>query len=156
MIIERVELQPQPIVGLHEVVPMDALPDFFGRAFHAAADALAEQGLEPSGPPVAVYGSTPTDAVDVTAGLPVDGPVTVGGDLVVRELPGGPVVQAVHIGSYDDLPQAYGEVMKWMGARHLSPVADMWEQYLNDPDSVEGPQALQTRIVIPAGAVIPS
>ena len=150
MIIERVEIPPQPIVGLHGVVPLDELPDFFGRAFHAAAAALAEQGLEPAGPPVAVYGGTPTEQVDVTAGFPVDGPVAVSGDLVVRDLPGGPVVQAVHVGSYDDLATAYGEVMQWMGARHLTPVADMWEQYLNDPDSVAGPQELQTRIVIPA------
>ena len=150
MIIERVEIEPQPIMGLHEVVPVEELPAFFGRAFHAAAAALAEQGLEPAGPPVAVYGGTPSEAVDVTAGFPVDGPVRGSGDLVVRDLPGGPVVQAVHVGPYDGLAAAYGEVMRWMGARHLTPVADMWEQYLNDPDSVAGPQEYQTRIVIPA------
>lgn len=150
MIIERVELEPQPIVGVHEVVPVDDLPGFFGRAFHAAAAALAEQGLEPAGPPVAVYGGMPTESVDVTAGFPVHGPVRVSGDLVVRDLPGGSVVQAVHVGPYDGLAQAYSEVMRWMGARHLTPVADMWEQYLNDPDSVASPQEYQTRIVIPA------
>lgn len=151
MDIERAELQPQTIIGLHEVVPVDELPDFFGRAFHAAAAALAEQGLDPAGPPVAMYGGMPTESVDVTAGFPVNGKVSVADGLVVSDLPGGPVVQAVHVGTYDDLAKAYGEVMRWMGQRHLTPSAQMWEQYLNDPGDVDDPHQLQTRIVIPVG-----
>lgn len=150
MEIERAELEPQPMVGMHEVVPMESLTEFFGRAFDAAAAGLAEHGLVPAGPPVAVYGGEPAESVDVTAGFPVDHLVPSIDGLVSRMLPGGPVVQAVHVGAYDDLPAAYGEVMQWMGARHLTPHDDMWEQYLVGPDASPDPSDWRTRIVLPA------
>lgn len=149
MKIERVEREPQPIVGLHEVVPMNDLSLFFGRAFGAAAAALARQGAAPAGPPVALYSGAATDTVDVIAGFPVREPVTPSVGLVAATLPGGATVEAIHVGPYDALTATYAELTGWLAEQSLVPAVQMWEEYLVGPDSEADPGKWQTRIVFP-------
>ena len=74
--IEIIDHAAQPTAVMREIVPMQALTDFFGRAFAGVMAALERQGVHPTGPPFALYHGKPTDAgVDVEAGLPVAGGV---------------------------------------------------------------------------------
>jgi len=150
--IERAELEPQTILGVREVVKMSELTEFFSRAFAASAKELAAQGNHPVGPPVAIYSGMPSDTIAVTAGFPAVRPATPaekGSGLVLAELQGGPVVTAIHIGSYDQLGESYGKIATWMAEHQLKPAAEMWEEYLVGPDSVTDPTLWQTRIVFP-------
>ncbi len=160
MLIERVELEPREILGVHETVPLTELTEFFSRAFQAAAMELARQGLIPAGPPVALcHGDVSeeegTDTVDVTAGFPIvhqsvstiPAPGT-----VLAELPGGEAAETVHCGSYESLSGTYSELSGWLAREHLTPGDDMWEEYLIGPESNSDPHTWQTRVVFPLTA----
>lgn len=145
---ELVELEPQTFALLREVVPMDALPPYFDRAFHAVASVLGAQGLAIAGPPVGVYFGMPTDTVDVGAGFPTDRPITDADGVTGIVVPGGRAVQVLHVGSYDTMEATYDRLMAWVGAEQLTPGPLMWEAYLTEPDPA-APEATQTLIVWP-------
>ncbi len=145
---EIVTLDPRPAALLRETVPMGALPDFFGRAFHAAAQAAGTQGVQLVGPPVGVYFGMPSDTVDVAAGFPTDRAITPDAGVVPFTLPGGRAVRVLHVGSYDAMQETYGRLMAWMGAERLTGGPVMWEEYLTEPDPA-APDAAQTLIVWP-------
>jgi effector-binding domain-containing protein len=147
--IERVELQPQTMLGVRDVVKLTALSDFFGTAFDAAAAELARQRVRPAGPPIALYTGNPSDTVDVTAGYPVAAPVEAAPLLVVANLAGGPVVQTIHAGDYDTLADTYAQIIEWLTEQKLTPTSQVWEEYLVGPDSGADPSEWQTRIVFP-------
>ncbi len=64
-------------------------------------------------------------------------------------LPGGPAIETIHTGSYDDLGLTYAEVTDWITAEKLATAGEMWEEYLVGPDSETDPAKWQTRIVVP-------
>jgi effector-binding domain-containing protein len=147
MHIERVQLEPRTVAGVRETVAMNALTDFFGRAYETTSTALAQQGAFPTGAPIAIYHGTPTTTADITAGFPVGQPVTPDGAIVTETLPGGPAAQTMHIGSYDDLATTYSALVIWFADQSLTAGTEMWEEYLVGPDSEPDPSHWQTRIV---------
>ncbi|TXN31898.1 GyrI-like domain-containing protein [Lacisediminihabitans profunda] len=149
MNVQRVELEPRTIYGVHEVIPMSELTDFFGRALAEAAAEMGKQGAFPGGPPVALYHGMPTDTIDVTAGFPVSRAVAPAGRVVVATLPGGSAVEATHAGPYDTLAETYGEISAWIADQKLTPAEDMFEEYLVGPDGESDPANWRTRIVFP-------
>lgn len=100
------------------------------------------------GPPIGAYTGMPTDTVDVAAGFPVDAPIEAAGEVVPFMLPGGPVVELLHRGSYADMGESYDRVLRWVGAHGAVPGELMWESYLTEPD-VAHPEAAQTLICWP-------
>lgn len=149
MRIDRGERAPQVVIGLHEVVPMQSLSEFFGRAFAQVAEALGRLGVAPAGPPVAYYSGMPEGAIDVTAGFPVAQPVTPTEGLVAVTLSGGATVEATHVGPYDTLGETYGAIAGWLEEQGLTASDAMWEEYLVGPESDADPGRWQTRIVFP-------
>ncbi|POH62509.1 AraC family transcriptional regulator [Cryobacterium zongtaii] len=149
MQIDRVELEPRTLLGVHENVKMADLTEYFGRAFEVSAAAMAAQGLTPAGPPLALYHGMPTDTVDVTAGFPIAGPAHGTADVVVTELPAGSAIASVYTGPYDGMTRTYDEIAAWLREQNLTPGMDMWEEYLSDPETNPDPATWQTRIVFP-------
>jgi effector-binding domain-containing protein len=144
-----VELEPQPTAVVGELVPLDKLTDFFGRAFSEVMAATGRQGVAVTGPPFALYHGVPTDTVHVEAGFPTSSEVEADGDVRPGVLPGGRVVEALHVGSYDTLSQTYDAVVRWAVERGLKPGSDMWEQYLTDPSDDSDPSSWRTRVLCP-------
>ena len=149
MIAERIELEPRTFVGLHDVVPMTELTDFFGRAYTVTGAEIEKQGVEQAGPPIAMYHGIPTDTIDITAGFPVNQPITPANGTVVATLSGGPAIETIHTGSYDSMTGTYNDLMTWLEEQHIAVPEDMWEEYLIGPDTEADPATWQTRIVIP-------
>lgn len=149
MEIVRGERGTQEIVGVHEVVRMEALSDFFPRAMAAAAEALGARGLEPAGPPVALYQGMSGETFDVTVGFPVPAGAAPSDDVIAAMLPGGATVEVIHEGSYDSLSDTYEELTTWFRTNGMIPPTTMWEEYLVGPDSEPDPGRWQTRIVYP-------
>ncbi len=149
--IQSAELQEQPTAVLRETVPMNALRDFFDRAYKTVMAAVQQQNVQLAGPPYALYRGTPTDVVDVEAGFPLAAPYPGGGDSGVRAgvLPAGRALQAMHVGPYETLPQTYNAVMARMQADGLTPGDAMWEYYLSDPGTEPDPAAWKTLVVWP-------
>lgn len=145
---ERVELKPRRILGVHAVVAMSDLMEFFPRAFNALATDMEEHGIEMAGPPVALYHGDVTDIVDVTAGFPVM-QVTPRSESTIAMLPGGTAIETIHTGPYESLNHAHSELLAWLEKQQLIPADDMWEEYLVGPGDVPDPSKWQTRIVYP-------
>ena len=73
--VDRVDLPAQLMLGLPEVVNMEQISDYMGRAFIAAAADIGRAGATPTGPALALYHGTVADTAEVTAGFPVAAPV---------------------------------------------------------------------------------
>ncbi|GHH77992.1 GyrI-like domain-containing protein [Promicromonospora soli] len=151
MEIVRGERVAQEIVGLHESVRMEELRDFFPRAMTAAGEALEARGVDPAGPPVALYEGMSEGTFEVTAGFPVPTGAAPSDDVVVAMLPGGATVEVIHEGSYDGLSDTYEELTAWFEENGMTPPTVMWEEYLVGPESGADPSHWQTRIVYPVG-----
>ncbi|MFO7689344.1 MAG: GyrI-like domain-containing protein [Cryobacterium sp.] len=147
--VERVALSPEWMLGLPEVVRMEQISDYMGRALTAAAADIGRAGAIPAGPALALYRGTVADTADVTAGFPVAAPVPTSRGTEVVALPTGEAIEAVHVGPYDTLGQTYEHLMAYFAEQNLTPASVMWEQYVVGPDTEPDPQKWRTRIVVP-------
>lgn len=151
MRIVRGERKAQEIVGLRESVRAEELQDFFPRAMTAAGEALAARGVEPVGPPVALYEGMTGETFEVVAGFPVPAGAAPSDDVVAAMLPGGATVEATHEGSYDDLSSTHEELAAWFEENGVTVPTAMWEEYLVGPESEADPRRWRTRVVYPVG-----
>lgn len=147
--IEITERDAQPTAGLRERVPVAELEGFFARAFHETMAHLQSSGSTPAGPPFGKYYSAPGETVDVEAGFPVDAPIVATGKVIPGMLPGGRVVEAVHVGPFDTMHRTYRELERFMAGAGLSPGGAVWESYLSDPAAEPDPRTWRTRISWP-------
>ena len=147
--IHLIERDEQATAAVRERVPVSELPQFFDRVYHETMAALTAQGLHPTGPPFAKYYGKPTDTADVEAGFPASGPVSGSGDVIAGTLPGGKVVEAMHVGPYDTMETTYHEMVAWVGEHGLTPSDVMWETYLSDPREEPDPATWRTQIFWP-------
>ena len=147
MDVKIVELQKQPTAVIREQVAMNALPEFFGRAFAAVSAAMESQNVQPAGPPFALYRGMPTETVDVEAGFPVSTTIAALNGVQAGLLPACRAVQAMHVGSYDTLGTTYEAVKQRMREEELEASDDMWEYYLSDPST--DPATWRTLVVWP-------
>lgn len=146
---EIVEIEPQEAIAVRGDVPFGELPAFFERAFHEAAGAAGECGVEIVGPPFGFYPEMPTETVAVEAGFPVSATATPDGPTHRLVLPGGRVVRATHIGPFDTMGETYEQLSSWMAERGLQPAVGMWESYLSDPEIEPDPARWQTMVTWP-------
>ena len=149
MKVEEIDLEPRTMMGVHEVVPMTGMVEYFTRALTTSAAALGRQSAYPAGPAIALYHGKPTDVVDVTAGFPVVQSVKSTPEAIVVTLPGGPAIQTTHTGSYDSMTGTYDQLMAWVTEQDLKMSEDMWEEYLTGPADDSNPATWTTRIVWP-------
>lgn len=145
----------QQTAVVREQVAMDALPAFFQRAFNAAMGQAQAQGLQVVGAPFGKYYGIPGETVDVEAGFPVNGSVSAADGVIPGTLPAGRVVEALHVGPYDMLPDTYGEVERWIDERGLRAINVMWEAYLTDPGEQPDPATWQTLLCVPLAPASP-
>jgi len=145
-----VELAEQRTAALREQVPMDALPEFFDRAFGAVMAVMQAQQMAPAGPPFALYRGLPAELVDVEAGFPVHGVIDPAESVGPGTLPACRAVEAMHVGPYEALGRTYDEVRQRLQEEGLQPGDDMWEHYLTDPAAEPDPAGWRTLVVWPA------
>ena len=150
--IKSTQLDEQPTAVLRETVPMNALKEFFGRAYQAVMTAAEQQQVQLAGPPFALYHGKPTDVVDVEAGFPVAAPLPWPGSeggVTAGSLPAGRAMEAMHVGPYEKLPETYSAITGKMQAEGLTPGKVMWEYYLSDPAAERDPATWKTLVVWP-------
>lgn len=140
---------PQVTAAVRAVVPMAELAGFFARAFTEVLATATGQGVPIAGPAFALYHGRPIDKVDLEAGFVVGGAVRPAGEVVAGSLPAGRAVVTMHIGRYEDMPATYDALLSWMAEQGLNPAPDMWEEYLDGPNSEPDPAKWRTRIVWP-------
>lgn len=132
--------------GVRQTVPMATLSDVFGPTYERVAEAVGAAGATIAGPAYAEYFGMPTDTVDVEIGFGIDKVAEIDG-LVVKERPATRAVVATHVGPYDQLEQAYAELMPWLEMEEHELAESMFELYLSGPE--EEPATTVTKLVFP-------
>lgn len=148
---ERITLQATPLAVIREEgLRVADLGAVFDRGYTAIGGLFQSGELVPTGPALAIYHGDPMGEFDLELGFPVTvapaAPI-VRGDVVVRasQLPAGPAFATTHIGPYDGLGGAWGELA---GAADGTPTGVWIESYVGEPGST-APEELRTDLILP-------
>ena len=107
---------------------------------------LASSGLQSVGQPLARYYRYDAEVVEMDAGIRVTGRAEGNDTVMVKELPGGDVAVAVHLGPYHTLRQTYDALAAWIAQEGRTPREAPWEVYITDP--TEEPDSTRWRTEI--------
>lgn len=125
-----------------------------GEALGKADQLVRAQGVEPSGPPFALYyddpGAVPTASLRARACFPVDRAVSPTGELRYDVLESTTVVYAYVAGPYPEVPRSYPGLFQYMSSLGWSENGPIRECYLVDPGQVTDWEQLVTEVQIPA------
>lgn len=145
------------VVRLAKDVAPEGMPATFDETFSALVPALAEQGIEIAGPAFSLHhrmpGATMTFEVGMPVAAPLDGELEAGGiTFVPSQLPAAEVATISHLGGYDGLGGAWGDLMQRVAADGRQPGLPFWEVYVTEPSPDMDPSTLRTDLVVPYGA----
>jgi effector-binding domain-containing protein len=114
-----------------------SIPEKLGQAFGAALQYLTGAGRTVTGPAIAYFEQVGEDHLDVRAGFRVDTPVEGDGQVIPFDLPAGRIATTTHLGSYDQLPEAYAAIIEGAAAQgeEIDPKSPMWEEYYSGPET---------------------
>lgn len=146
---EIVALTPMTVALFRQTVPMNALTDYFDRAFRTVGAVLGAQQIPITGPPLGVYYGMPTDTVDVAAGFPTGRLAEAADGVTAEALTEGRAAQILHVGGFDAMQETYRRLTAWMTQQGLVPGPVMWETYLTEPKPGGEQESLQTLITWP-------
>ncbi len=142
-------LEPQPVLSVRETVAFQDLSSKLGEFVGEVFGYLQQQGAEPAGPPFSRYHGIGQDGIDFEAGLPVSKPLPGSGRIKPGELPGGSVVSAVHMGSYENLPKAGEALSSWAAEHGRKEAGPNWEVYWVAPGHNADPASWKTEVFKP-------
>lgn len=106
-------------------------------------------------PPVLSLGTDPLTAPDVLGnkdhldfeiGVPVTNPVAPAGRVRPAAKPATAVIRTIYSGPYEGLGAAWSEFDAWIAAEGLAPAPDLWERYLEGPESDSDPTKWRTEL----------
>ena len=141
-----VQSERQQAAVIHLTIPRAEMMTQFGPSVHELFNAIKAQGVAPSGPVFAHHFKITPETFDFEVGLPVSTPVAVAGRVKPGEVPAAKVARTVYQGPYQGLPDAWGEFQKWIKASGLTPRGDIWEVYVEGPESSPDPNTYRTEL----------
>jgi effector-binding domain-containing protein len=143
---ELVTVEPTTAAVVRGTVAAEEITDFFDRSFSVLGEAIAAQGVSPTGPAFGLYRGIPDETVDVAVGFPTDRPIEPDGAAEAGELPGGRVARVVYAGGFDGLGEAWQRLGAWIADQGLTPSETYWEVYLTEPNPEMDPADLRTEL----------
>lgn len=142
---EVVELEPRQAAVMHVAGEAPELPSLLAQAFEATMQQIAMSGGQVAGPPFARYIAF-GEKVEAEVGFPFIGTLIVTDQVQEASLPGGRGVLMTHVGSYEEIGDAWALVSQWMDGQGFEEASAPWESYLTGPDD---PGLPVTQIVFP-------
>ena len=121
------------------------LSECFGKLYGHGRKA----GLPIAGWPVARYLSVGPGLWTVEAAMPLAAPVSGEGEMESGTLPAGPAALGIHAGPYEQLPETYAAIEKWMAAQGMRAQGAPWESYVTDPGQFPDPKDWRTEVYWP-------
>ena len=143
---EVVTLEPTTAAVVRGTVTPEEITDFFDRSFAVLWEAVAAQGVSPTGPAFGLYRGVPDETIDLAVGFPTDRPIEQDGSAEAGELPGGRVARVVHAGGFDGLGEAWQRLGAWIAEQGLTPSETYWEVYITEPSPDMDPADLRTEL----------
>lgn len=150
--IEQKETAPLPFLFVRRQTARSELSDTLAQCFGQVYSHCMKTGLALAGFPLARYAAIGPGLMTVEAGAPLAAPAVPPADMQYTELPGGPMVFAVHGGSYDDLGDTHAAIERWMQQQGLRAGGPHWEWYVTDPAGHPDPKDWRTHIYYPLGS----
>jgi effector-binding domain-containing protein len=152
---ELLERSAQPVLSIRAHTAVQNLPQVLGQSYGAIAQYLGQMGQQPAGAPFVAYYNMDMQNLDIEIGFPVASQLPGKGEIAGNEIPGGKALTCLHVGPYDKSPAAYEAMQQWLQTNACEATGVAYEFYLNDP-MVTAPEALQTQIMFPLKAQVPS
>jgi AraC-like DNA-binding protein/effector-binding domain-containing protein len=146
--IERKEVAPMPFLFVRRQASQSEISKTLAECFGIVFPHCMKSGLEMAGFPLARY-PVVGPLMTIEAGVPLVKPAKPEGEMEYCELPGGPMVFAVHGGPYDQLGETHAAILRWIQERKLRVAGPHWEWYVTDPAEHPDPANWRTHIYYP-------
>lgn len=141
------------VVIRHDKVTLADVPALFDGSFGALGAAARQGVIAPIGPAIAVYSGDPSQTFDLEIGFPVDAvsaAIELGDHLAVPlTIEAGSAFVSSHIGGYDGLAGAWGELAHAALAAGAEPTGRTIEAYVTEPSPDADPSTLRTDLILP-------
>ncbi len=152
--IEIREIDDQTVLTIRESAPIASIPERMGKIFSEILTFIGKKGIALAGAPFAYWHNMNSDSIskgifDMECGFPINVPVEGEGRIKRSKLPGGQVITAMHIGSYETLAETYEVVMSWIKENGYQVEENMWETYLTNPAEEPDKSKWMTKIFLP-------
>jgi effector-binding domain-containing protein len=141
-------MEERPTLVIRTFTPVEKLPEVMGSTYGEIMQVMVSSGVQPAGPPFAVYHNMDMSNLDVEIGFPVAKTVAGGGRVKAGKLPGGKAAVTLHVGPYGKIGEAYNRLTAFIKEQGMEPESFCYEFYLNDPDETP-PEELKTEIYFP-------
>jgi AraC-like DNA-binding protein/effector-binding domain-containing protein len=142
-------LSPQPALIIRSRIPRSAIAATIGASLGRIVPFAMGAGGALAGQPFARYPEFGIGMVTIEVGMPLAAAIAGKEDIEAFTLPAGRAAVAMHGGSYEQLPDTYAALERWMSAQKLAPASPPWEVYVNDPAEHPDPANWRTEIFQP-------
>lgn len=146
--IEVVDVEESSYLGIREVADVSAIPTKMGELYGELFAFVGRKGIQPAGPPFAIYHSFSPPNTDLECAIPVIAPVEGEGRVKAGKLPPGKALRAMHIGPYDRLHETYNFMSAYAKEKNLKLSELVWEYYLTDPNTEPDSSKWRTEIFL--------
>lgn len=124
------------------------LPQVIGKSLWQIMDYLSSEGVQPAGPPFALYHNMDMSKLDVEMGFPINEELPGDDEVKPSSIPAGEAAVDIHLGPYETMEATYNRMIAALQEQGLEMDTFMYEFYLNDPGEVS-PEEIQTEIFMP-------
>lgn len=141
-----VQTEAHAAAVIHITVPRDQMQEVMGPAIHEVIAAVTAQGIGPTGPLFAHHFDMTPGIFNFEVGVPVSSAVQPAGRVKVGEIPGASVMRTVYTGPYEGLGEAWGSFQDLVESAGHVLAPDLWERYLQGPESGPDSSAYRTEL----------
>ena len=131
---------------VHLTVPRSEIRKVMGPGLQEVHAAVAAQGMTPAGPWFTHHLRMDPKVFDFEICVPVSSPVAANGRVTAGVLKSRKVARTVYTGGYEGLGEAWGELQAWVEAQGRKPAPDLWEVYLEGPETGKDPGSYRTEL----------
>jgi AraC family transcriptional regulator len=150
--VTRQQYPGQAILLIRRSIPRPELQPMLAECFGKLFAHGAKAGLPIAGWPVARYLSVGPGLWTVEAAMPLATAAAGEGEMESGTLPAGPVAIGIHAGPYEQLPETYAAIEKWMQTNGVRAADAPWESYVTDPGQHPDPADWRTEVYWPLEA----
>jgi AraC family transcriptional regulator len=152
--IAKTTLSPQPVLVVRRSIKRSEIAATIGECLHKIFLAAQKAGVALAGPPFMRCLNVGPGLMTIEPGMRVSGTATnaaLDEEVLWETLPGGEAATTLHMGKYEDLPEAYAAMEQWMKAEGSKMAGAPWEVYVTDPGDYPDPKDWKTEIFWPLG-----
>lgn len=127
---------------------MENISQIMGEAYEKIMQEVGAENI--GGYPFAIYLDYSEDgSMMVEMGIPVREKMNDKGDVKFKEFPSIKVLMVKHTGPYDQMPQSYEIIQKYMQENSIMPAGAPWDIYITDPQAEPDQSKWETLIYFP-------